>query len=851
MRAAVLLFSLLFALAFPAKASHIVGGEIHYEHLGGNQYRIVIKLYRDCLNSFTPYPQNLHLAIYVNDTTLFQQIDIPVPPSDTIPNNINSPCLSQPLDVCVEEAVYDTIVTLPPIPGGYLIVYQLCCRNTIITNAETSGDDVGTSYTAYIPDTALAGYNSDPYFNLFPPTIICNAFPFVFDHSATDLDGDSLVYELCELFAGGSGSNTQPDPPLPPPFPPLPYIPPYTYLNPMGGSPPLAIDPVTGLLTVTPDAIGTFVVGVCVSEYRDGVLLSTHKRDFQFNITECTEVADANTAPQVISCDDFTANFPSNSTPNAVYHWDFGVPNVDDDTSNLFSPTYTYPDTGTYTAMLIVFPGTFCADTAIVPVVTYPGFQVGMITEDGCEGNPIQLNDSSSTVYGFIDSWTWEFGDGDSSSVQNPQHVYADAGNFEVQLIVTTNLGCIDTVQSNVDIAASPITSAYGDSIICDLDEAQIGIDAIGTFQWTPNYNINDITLANPLVAPDVTTTYYVTATSPNGCVSTDSVVVVVYGDITASVSSDTTVCPNEPVLLQGTGGINFSWFPSTGLSSTSDSSTTATVSQTTTYLFTTSVGSCVDSAVVTVTVLPYPEPNIEGNYVICEGDSVQLSAGSLSSVVWSPQENLSNADTLTPWVSPPQTTWYYVTGEDTNSCPVVVFDSVLVTVTQNDYTVAAETTIVLGTTANIYASGGSSYQWLPTNGLVDPTAPSTVAAPTVTTTYTVTVGFPGGCYATDTVVVNVLPDPLIFFPNAFSPNGDDRNDRFKPIYLGLVDAEKFSIYNRWGALVYTSDDIDEGWDGTYKGEPQDLGVFVYYFIGRGTVTGKSFVYKGDLTLMR
>jgi gliding motility-associated-like protein len=222
-----------------------------------------------------------------------------------------------------------------------------------------------------------------------------------------------------------------------------------------------------------------------------------------------------------------------------------------------------------------------------------------------------------------------------------------------------------------------------------------------------------------------------------------------------------------------------------------------------------------------------------------------------LTAVSWEPSTGLNNPDTIAPWAAPAQTTWYFLTGTDTNSCPVVVFDSVLVSMLENFHTVSPETTIVLGTSGLVTATGGVSYQWSPTEGLGDAGIAAPVASPTVTTTYTVTIEFVGGCYTTDTVVVNVLPDPLLIFPNAFSPNGDEVNERFKPHYIGLVETEVFTIYNRWGLEVYRSNDIGEGWDGNYKSIPQDIGVFVYYYIGRSATTGKPYTFKGNLTLLR
>ena len=106
-----------------------------------------------------------------------------------IPVTINNPCLQAPPNVCVEEAVYTVNVNLPPIAGGYNIAYQRCCRNQSIVNL-TNPSSEGSTYYVAIPESALSSCNSSPYFNEFPPLALCIGEELVFDHSATDPDGD-------------------------------------------------------------------------------------------------------------------------------------------------------------------------------------------------------------------------------------------------------------------------------------------------------------------------------------------------------------------------------------------------------------------------------------------------------------------------------------------------------------------------------------------------------------------------------------------------------------------------------------------------------------------------------------
>jgi gliding motility-associated-like protein len=844
------LLVVILLISLSTKATHIVGGEITYVYLGANTYKITLIVYRDCSPGTSGFDNPVHITIFDTLGTVLQNINIPFPGAVTLPNNANNPCLIVPPNVCVEEATYETTVVLPPIVGGYNIAWQRCCRNGTILNIQDP-INTGSSYLTHIPGL-FAFQNNSPKYNQFPPTVVCSGYPLSFNHSATDNDGDSLVYSLCAPYIGGSPASANPNPEAPPPYNLVTFINGYSALNPIGGNPQLAINPASGLLTATPIDIGQFVVGVCVKEYRNGILLSENKRDFQFNVTSCSQSVQAITTPSIINCSNLVVNFPNSSVGGQFYHWNFGVPSLTNDTSNLFAPTYTYPDTGVYTATLIVNPGTICSDTATTTVTIYPTLTAAMIAPDGCSGNDIQFYDQSVSTYGFVNNWVWNFGDFTNNSlINNPTHTFNNAGTYTVTLIVTTNLGCKDTIQEQVIMLTGPITNTFGDTTVCKLDYVGIGVDAIGTYQWAPNYQINDINTAYPIVNPQVTTTYFVTATSPDGCIEKDSVVITVFDTVIAVLSSDTALCPGQCVNLSGLGGLYYSWSPATGLNATNQPFVTSCPPSTQVYSFTTWVGSCSDTKSVTVQVLPLPTLSLDDNVNLCKGDSVLLQPFGCTNYSWSPPTGLSATDIPNPWAFPNTTTTYTVTATNANSCPVVLKDSIIVNVIINPYTVAPETTIILGTSVSIYANGGANYFWTPGETLSNTNTPDPVASPTATTTYYVTIIFPDGCKAYDSVIVRVDPNPIINFPNAFTPNGDGKNDRFRPQYKGLLDVEYFRVYNRWGQLLYESTNISEGWDGTFKGLEQEVGTYVYLFGGKSTVGQNPIQQQGNFTLMR
>jgi hypothetical protein len=277
----LLYLTLLFFVPLLSSATHIVGGNIHYEYLGNDEYLIQLYVYRDCASSSTDFDDPAAVGVFDSNGNLVENIEIPISDAviSDVPVDTGNPCLDPPDGICVKEAIYTATVFLPPIPGGYTLAYQRCCRNTTLVNCE-SNDDLGSTFFAEIPGSGDFE-NSNPLFNEYPPVVICLNQPFTFDHSASDLDGDVLVYEFCSpLLTNEPGFYI--NPPGAPPYPELQFYPEYDFEYPIDSDPAFSIDPSTGLLTGTPTALGQYVVGICVKEYRNNMLIATMNRDFQF-----------------------------------------------------------------------------------------------------------------------------------------------------------------------------------------------------------------------------------------------------------------------------------------------------------------------------------------------------------------------------------------------------------------------------------------------------------------------------------------------------------------------------------------------------------------------------------------
>ncbi len=480
MKKQLLKLLLVFAMVFSFSnlfGAHIIGGEMTYVCTGidpnipGNMiYVFTMKVYRDCQGGGADFDSGPNsgttgtVSVYL-ETNYLETIFLDAPVITDIDPNADNPCVIVPTNVCVEEGVYTFEKSLPVETVSYNIIYQRCCRNNSINNILTPGE-VGATYYVELTPTAQTECNNSPFFNALPPAVICADIELEWDHSATDVDGDQLVYSFCAPLEGGSQFSVAPDPDLPPPYDPVSYVlPNYSELNPMGGNPQVTIDPLTGIITGTPTIQGQFVVGICVEEYRNGELLSVTQRDFQFNVSFCEPLVDAgldgvDAGDTFIftSCVDSTISIINTSTDEQYifeYLWEFQIPDTTGpplplsfDTRDI---TITFPGPGYYTGQMTLNPGSQCSDSAFVEVTISPpilGDFEGVY--DTCVAGPVDFTDLTDPNGAVLEIWEWDFGDGNTSDEQNPTYQYDDPGLFDVELVVIDTIGCTDTIAGDI-----------------------------------------------------------------------------------------------------------------------------------------------------------------------------------------------------------------------------------------------------------------------------------------------------------------------------------------------------------------------------------------------------------------
>ncbi len=776
-----------------AWATHIVGGDIAYRCLGNNQWEITLNVYRDCFYGANdaPFDDPAWIGVYNQFGQVVRILKPAFVGDDTLTAVLNDPCLVVPPDVCVHTTTYRDTTTLPVINGGYTFAYQRCCRNQTILNI-INPLETGATYWIHLSRDAMLQCNSSPVFNDWPPIAICVNKPFTFDHSASDANGDSIVYKLCTPYAGGTLAVPQPLPADPPPYDTLVWVGPlYSNQNVLGLGTPLQINPQTGIMTAFPGLQGQFVVGVCIEEYdpQTGLLRSISRRDFQYNVGVCGEKVASFLAPEA-QCDNLTVSFDNQSTNTNSFLWTFSS----DDTTfttTIADPVITFPDSGSYTIRLIAEPGTVCADTMIAPLF----LQYNSLTADfradvfDCDNIALlQITDLSVDPVSPPSQWAWTVTYGTTtlnSTLQNP--VFSVPLNITgtINLQVTSQNGCVQTISKPFETGLDNPGVLIRDTLrACEGDVIGLNPDTdpgiAFNYLWSPGTGI-DSTAVNPTITVGATTVVYLVTISPdnNICQIIKTVTVIPQPLPELAFTADPE-CDGLTInfVNSSLNAPNIRWDfgdPTTDADTSLAPSPTYAYPDTGTYLvtLTTTGGFCVDTLTQSVTISEFLlDADFSVSYQDCSTDNVVVQFTDIS---------FNNQNNTTGWL------WTFSNGEtSTEQNPQLTFTTsttldVTLTITDAAGCTSTETrtvainlvegidaqlidTLQLCFGESVQLTGGNPayiYNWSPNTGIDDPTSANPVFSPTETTVYTAIISAVGAdtCALTHLLTVFVTPD--------------------------------------------------------------------------------------------
>lgn len=557
---------------------------------------------------------------------------------------------------------------------------------------------------------------------------------------------------------------------------------------------------------------------------------------FKFILSSVQTAADID-APEVI-CPGTEVNFINLSVDAENFEWEFG----DGNGSTEFAPSHTYSEPGTYTVWLYADSNDGCLapDSAglTVEVVEEPELTVDTPPQI-CPGEAVQLSADGASVY------QWSPADGlDDPNSSEP--IFSGTVTTVYTLTGTTDCGS-DQIEVTVTVGNDAVQVSNNASI-CPGESVEISAEGAVTATWTPTDGLNDPESTLTSASPSETTVYTVTGETEDECGFSETVQITVLPPPPELEGNDLYVsCNGNPVQLTVGGAATYSWEPSEGLSDDNTHNPWSLPETATTYTVTGTNPCGTDALEVTVLVNSILV-SMTVDSIVCYNDPFEARAQGGKTYSWQPAHIFSpnSGQTVTGSISEP--TVIRVTGYDEDGCSNSA-ERLVMLYPRPFFTAGRNRTMSFGDEVQIESNSPYPLVWEENAALSCINCNFPVASPLETTTFYASVLDENGCTEIDSVTVSIHGN--LYVPNAFTPNGDGKNDIFK---AEGIDIEYFrmEIFNRWGEKVFESDHIDRGWNGSSPNTdyfcPAD--VYQYRIVAR-ELYGEQFEVAGHITLLR
>jgi gliding motility-associated-like protein len=556
---------------------------------------------------------------------------------------------------------------------------------------------------------------------------------------------------------------------------------------------------------------------------------------FKFKLID---VEAALSAPNGIICLPNSVQFENDSQNGNIFMWYFG----DGDSSSVFEPNYLYDGPGTYTVTLVAIDTTECFQTDTTTLQVEIGIYQGEVTQPQdtiCPGESIQLNADNGIIY------HWE-----PAGLVNDPSSNSPIATVDSTTVFTVIVG--DSCGSDTLSIVVPVHNVsnfnINDAGMCEGDSVQLNASGGIAYHWEPDQFVLNNNVATPFVNPPTTMDFYVDITTPEGCIVRDTVNVEVLNDPPSDfIPDDETICLGEEVHFELDPAYDYLWSPDYNISSTTSHSVDVNPLIDTTYFLEVSNICGVTYDTVHVKVIQI-QAGISQDTTICKGSSLPVAAFGGQFYHWYPESYFDDFSAQNPIVTPPYPTDIWVEVTDTNGCTdsdtmfIEFYPTTFLTVSPDYYGLE-------GDTATIWASatGPGQLFWTPAEFIECTSCDTTLVFPPHNMTYIANFLDTNGCLITDHVTIHF--DPILYVPNAFTPNGDGMNDFFGAKGGNFATFELL-IFNRWGELIFEGQHIDDWWDGKYKGELVQDGVYVWK-IRYEDFNGNIEVLYGHVTSLR
>lgn len=520
--------------------------------------------------------------------------------------------------------------------------------------------------------------------------------------------------------------------------------------------------------------------------------------------------------------------------------WDFG----DGSFSSEFTPIHHYSNSGIYNVSLTLIDTLGCEATLTKEnFVNVQSAPIANFSADTTNSNcyPLQVNFYDETAYNDNYTRIWQMSEIATSTLPNPTYIYTKPGDYSVSLTVTSENGCSNTLtQGNLISIDGPYGNLVVEDTVCqfiDYDYKIQNLENTHDIQWffgegstsydsIVQFSYNNIYTYYPVIL--------LRSDSINTCNKLFFDTVTIRGiDAGFVFETGNQGCVPFDITMTDTTKNSFSriWKFNNSFLDTEET-LLFTSTQSGTYpvtMYETDIYGCMDTITKQVVVNPLPDITISADTFLCLGSELELWATGGENYQWYPSDYLSSSNLSNPKTNTTENIEYSVKGTDENGCTNTASTFIKVVVPPNPN--VFDTTILVGDTAFIdffQADIENYYLTTEINNICD-TCSVFALNPIEETNYYLTVVDTAGCFeVTKNFTIDITLVYSIDVPTAFSPNGDGVNDVIFVDGWGIQELLYFNIYNRFGEKVYSSNDMYQGWDGTYKGTLQPVETYKY-----------------------
>lgn len=563
---------------------------------------------------------------------------------------------------------------------------------------------------------------------------------------------------------------------------------------------------------------------------------------FKFDISDLTARIGFN-VPSVVCLPSSPIQFENLSTGGAEFTWIFG----DGATSSQFQPTHSYTQAGVYEVLLIVSDSSsFCNSvdtTSKVITVDFPPVAVIEPLDPICEGDTILL-DASASIPGNL---TWS----PLGEIDDPDSLVTLAWPSDTTLfkLVIQNSCGSDSAEVFVPVTQNN-SGIMNDTANCGPVVLELEAWGGDYYQWSPAELLLDGAPGQGTFADITETTTFTVAISDGGdCIWDQEVTVYInFFPPDINVSPDTVICRGDTATLKADGGVWVEWSGPGVPDGYSENALVVNPEGSAQYLARVENGCGSSTAFTRVSINPYRVQPFNDT-AVCPNTEFTLRPGYAESYTWKPAFAIvEDSKEDAPVFSIETPTNIKLIGTDSLGCVDSTWTRINI-LPKPLLDLGEDIIIDFGDVVNLQALADSGFlEWQ-----IDPTLScfkgcrNPIASPLESTTYYAKLLQTTGCFNIDSVRVRV--EGAFYAPNAFTPDNDGKNDRFYVFGVELQDFQ-LRIYNRWGQVIYDSNDIYEGWDGTFKGKPSQIETYVWR-VDYANLKGQNFFKTGRVTLIR